>query len=131
MKSTVAALVAVVALSGCFKDETVAGYGGAGKIWRVTEIDGAQFTASATLAFSSAGRISGNAPCNSYSAEMKTPYPWFNVEAIQTTKQVCPDTGAENLFLAALSDMTLSEVLGDTLILSTPQGRTIILTADA
>lgn len=125
------ALMAAVALGGCSKDETVAAYGGAGKIWRVTEIDGAPFTERATLMFSPAGQISGDAPCNSYSASMTAPYPWFQTGPIRTTKKQCPDANAETLFLAALGQMTLSEVLGNTLILSTPEGRTLILQADA
>lgn len=117
-------------LLACTGDETVAAYGGADRNWRVVEIDNVPFNANATLRFVEKGQINGSAPCNSYFAAMTAPYPWFDAGPIGATRRMCADAEAETIFFEALSDMTLSEVLGDTLILSTPEGRSIILTSD-
>jgi len=49
---------------------------------------------------------------------------------IGATKMACPDLAAENLFFAALAEMTLSEVLGDTLLLSNDKGREMVFKAE-
>jgi heat shock protein HslJ len=123
--------LALMALAACQGDETVKAYGGADKTWRLVAIDDVPFAASATLVFPEAGKIAGLGPCNSYFATMTVPYPWFEAGPISSTKRMCPDHAAETAFFAALSKMTLSEVLGDTLLLSTPEGRTMLFKADA
>ncbi|WP_299829139.1 META domain-containing protein [uncultured Roseobacter sp.] len=125
-----ACLVALLALSACRGDETVTAYGAADKIWRLIEIDGASAPFEATLRFPGAGQIAGDAPCNSYSGAMTVPYPWFDAQEIVATQLACPDIDAETTYLAALTEMTLSEVLGDTLILSTAEGRKMVFKAD-
>lgn len=116
------AVLALLALTQCSRDETVAAYGGADALWRVTELNGAPFPASATLQFVPGGDISGMAPCNSYTGQMTAPYPWFETRGLVATKRVCPELRAETEFLNALSQATLSEVLADTLILTNPDG---------
>lgn len=86
-------------------------------------------TFTATLRFPQAGQIAGEGPCNSYTGAMTVPYPWFDAAEITITRRACPQLAEETAYLAALSDMTLSEVLGDTLILSTPEGRKLVFTA--
>jgi heat shock protein HslJ len=61
---------------------------------------------------------------------MSVPYPWFEVGPILSTKMACPELTAEMQFFRALNAMTLSEVLDKTLILSTPEGREMLFTAD-
>lgn len=122
------ALVLAVPLAACLGDETVARYGGGEHVWRLVEIDGAAYGASATLAFDGGGQISGEAPCNRYSGRMAAPYPWFEVGAIAVTRRACPDLAAEAAFFAALATMSLAEVSGGTLILSTPEGREMVFT---
>ena len=120
----------LLALAACQGDETVKAYGGADKTWRLIAIDDVPFAASATMVFPEAGKIAGQGPCNSYFATMTVPYPWFEAGPIGSTKRMCPDHAAEARFFTALSEMTLSEVLGDTLLLSTPEGRTMLFKAD-
>ena len=115
--------------AGCARDETVGAYGAADKIWVLSEIDGQLFPAEATLTFPGPGRIAGQAPCNRYFADMAAPYPWFETGPIASTRRICPDDAAERAYFEALSAMTLSEVLGDTLILSTEDGRSMVFTA--
>ena len=124
------ALAGVLAAAGCVADETVAAYGGANRIWTLTELDGAAFAARATLTFPERGQIAGEAPCNRFSGSMTTPYPWFETGPIASTKRACPELAAEQTFFAALGAMTQSEVLGDTLILRNDAGREMVFTAD-
>jgi heat shock protein HslJ len=114
--------------AACAHDETVASYKSPDKIWVLSEIDGAAFTAQATLTFPDPGRIAGEAPCNRYFADMTAPYPRFVSGPIASTRRICPDDAAERAYFEALSAMTLSEVQGDTLILSNKNGRSMTFT---
>lgn len=130
MKKTIV-LVSAMILANCAGDETVVAYGAADKVWRLVEIDDNAIDYTATLTFPEPGRLTGRAACNSFSTSMTTPYPWFETGPIATTRAICPEIKQEQTFLEALSEMTLSEVLGDTLILSTPEGRSMVFKADA
>lgn len=123
---TLAVLFSALAVAGCPSDETVGAYGAADRVWTLTEIDGAPFSQHATLTFREDGKIAGKAPCNSYSGAMSAPYPWFETGPIAVTRMACPDLEAETAFFAALGEMTLSEVSGDTLVLSTENGREMV-----
>ncbi|MFU8836430.1 META domain-containing protein [Roseovarius autotrophicus] len=123
---TLLLLSAMAALGYC-KDETVAGHGGADLAWHLTSIDGTPFIARATMRFPEEGAIAGEAPCNRFTARQTVPYPWFHAEEIATTTRLaCPDLEAETEFLHALAEMTLVEVTGPVLILSTEDGREMI-----
>ena len=122
-------LILLVLLSACRDDESVRAYGAADKQWRLIELNDQPFTAKATLTFPEEGRIAGNAPCNSYSGTMIVPYPWFEAGPIAATKRACPDLAEESEFFAALDAVTLSEVLGDTMILSNTDGLSMVFKA--
>ncbi|TMM52987.1 META domain-containing protein [Sulfitobacter sabulilitoris] len=119
--------LSILGFLGC-ADETVTAYGAADKTWRLTELSGQPFSANATLTFPARGKIAGSAPCNRYTADMTVPYPWFETGPIAATRRACPDLDAESLYFDTLRAMTLSEVLGDTLILSTPGGAHMVFT---
>lgn len=119
----------IFALSACQADETLSGYGAAGVTWRLTSLDGAAFSARATLEFPEPGKISGAAPCNRYFGAQTAPYPWFKIEGLGRTKRACPELAQESAYFSALSEMTLSEVTGATLILSNDAGREMLFTA--
>jgi heat shock protein HslJ len=124
------ALVLIIcAFAGCREDETLGAYGAAERVWRLTELDGAPFAQRATLTIPEAGKITGKAPCNSYSGAMTAPYPWFETGPLAVTRMACPELTAETRFFAALGEMTLSEVAGDLLILSNDQGREMVFKA--
>ena len=123
------ALVPLLALFQCDKDETVAAYGAGGNIWHLQEIDQQPFPASATLSFSEEDRIGGQAPCNIYSGLQDAPYPWFEVKNLSATRMACPDLEAEGSYFAALMAMTQSEVSGDVLILRNEDGHEMVFTA--
>lgn len=123
-------LIAFVLLtSACQADETVTAYLTGPSVFNVVSIDGAPFAANAIIDLSEAGHIAGTAPCNQYSAEQKAVYPWFEAGMIIATRMACPDLDAESLYLTALSEMTLSEVAGDILILSNTDGREMVFQA--
>jgi heat shock protein HslJ len=119
-------LALVLLISACRGDETLRAYGAADRVWTLTELDGKRFAARATIEFPEEGRISGQAPCNRYFADLTVPYPWFETGPIGATKMACPDLDAEAQFFKALDAMSLSEVLNNTLILSTPEGREMV-----
>lgn len=121
-------LLPLLLATGCQNDETVAAYGGGTGLWQLIEIDGKTFPARATLGFPEPGRIAGAAPCNAYSGPMTAPYPWFDAGDIAVTRRACPELAAETAFFDALTSMTLAEIAGDTLILSTPDGREMVFT---
>ncbi|WP_420395711.1 META domain-containing protein [Nioella sp.] len=78
-----------------------------------------------TLDLTARGQISGQGPCNRYSAPQTAPYPWFEPGPLASTRAICPDLAVEQRFLAALSGMTLAEVSGPVLILSNDAGDTL------
>ena len=125
-----ALLLIAMSLMGYCKDETVSGHGGKVAVWVLHSIDSTPFEARATLTFPEEGVIAGEAPCNRYSAQQTVPYPWFSTERIISTKRACPDLEAENHYLRALSEMTLVETAGDTLLLSNDAGREMVFRAE-
>jgi len=124
-----ALIAGLLGLSQCGADETVAGYGGAGRVWTLTELNGAPFDARATLTFPEDGKISGQAACNGFSGPMTAPYPWFEVGDMIVTRMACPDLDKETAYLQALGQATQSEVADDTLILSNDDGLEMVFKA--
>lgn len=124
-----ACLPALLIATACVGDETLSAYGAADKVWQLQSIDGAEFSASASLTFPEPGVIAGRAPCNSFRGRQSAPYPWFAAEALAATRAACPELEAEADFLQALGEMTLAEVTGDVLILSNDQGREMLFNA--
>ena len=117
------------ALSGCFKDETLTGYGAAGQTWILQELDGKAFASEARLTFPAPRRIAGKTPCNRFSGKQSAPYPWFQAEALAVTRMACPELPQEARFLEALQEMREVEVSGPVLILRNEQGREMLFTA--
>ncbi len=122
-------MMLALAITGCSQDETLTGYGAAAHGWQLSELNGARFTARATLEFPEPGELVGQAPCNRYFGTQNAPYPWFKAENIGATRMACPDLGQEQVFLQALTNMTQAEVQGQTLILSNEDGGEMVFTA--
>ncbi|WP_299146906.1 META domain-containing protein [uncultured Tateyamaria sp.] len=125
----IAAFALIGFIPTCQADETVARYGAAGVTWTLTTLNGATFAPRATLEFEPGGPMSGQAPCNRFTATNSVPYPWFETGPIAATKMACPDLDAETAYLGALSLMTQSEVRGDTLFLRNDDGGEMVFTA--
>lgn len=124
------ALTMLLLLNICQGDETLTAYGASDRTWVVTEIDGQPFSARATISFPEQGRFGGQGPCNTYGGAQTAPYPWFQIEAIRSTKRACADLQAENRYFDALRAMTISEVSGATMVLSNEAGREIVFRAE-
>lgn len=122
-------LLNLIALTACRADESLSQFADPEAEYHLIELDGAAFVARATIAFPTEGEVTGQAPCNRYFAAQSVPYPWFQVHNIGATRMACPELDAEAAFFAALEDMTLSEVLGDTLILTNEAGRKMVFVA--
>lgn len=130
MSRTLTILSLLIALGACRGDETLSAYGAADKIWRLVEINSNPLSAAVTLTFPEPGTLAGAAPCNRYSGQQRVPYPWFEAAKVVTTRKNCPEISAEISYLAALQAATLSEVSGNTLILSSTAGMTLVFKAD-
>lgn len=123
-------LLLLLLCTACRGDETLAAYGAGDKTWKLIELDGAPFTARATLTFPEPGRITGQAPCNRFNSTQNAPYPWFEMGEAMTTRMACPEMAEETRFLSALSAMTQSEVLGNSLILRNETGGEMVFEAE-
>lgn len=82
-------LAILLILCACGPDETVSAYA-ANTAYSLDGIDSAPFAARATMVFSD-GTVSGEGPCNSYSAPLTVPYPWFETGPVVSTRRACPD----------------------------------------
>ena len=95
-------------LHGFLIDETLAGYMPKNTVWQLTEMDGV-----------------------AVSAHQTAPYPWIRIERLVATKRACPNLALETRYLTQLQSMTLSEISGPVLLLSTETGDTLAFrTAD-
>lgn len=117
-------------VTACTGDETVTGYGAAGKLWVLKEIDGQPFSARATLSFAEDGSVTGKAPCNTFGASQSEPYPWIKITGMRVTRSICPEIQAEQAFFSALGEMELVEVLDNTMLLKTEAGREMLFHAE-
>ncbi|PHQ99872.1 MAG: META domain-containing protein [Marinosulfonomonas sp.] len=120
------AFLTLLALTACKYDESISGYTDADAIWTLVELDDKPFTARATITFPSKGKVTGQAPCNTYASTQTVPLPWFKLGPIMSTKMACADLATEQQFFAALSEMTLAETLADTMILTSEDGREMV-----
>ncbi|WP_296417913.1 META domain-containing protein [Pseudooctadecabacter sp.] len=129
MIKTAAFLIPLVALNACGTDETVSGYADPDATYHLIEMDGVTPVAPATIRFPEQGRVTGQGPCNAYMASQTVPYPWFNVDAIASTRRACPHLPQEAAYFRLLENMTLAEVTDTILILSDTEGRMLIFEA--
>jgi heat shock protein HslJ len=98
--------------------------------WRLLAMDGTPVAFRATLVFGSDNSVSGQAPCNRYSAPNRAALPQLAIGPIRTTRMACRWLAAERDFLDALSRMTRAGIAsGERLVLSGPDGRTMTFTA--
>lgn len=120
------ALITVLLISACMRDETISAYGASGVTWHLQELNGAPVSAPMTLEFLEGGAIRGDAPCNQFNGQNVAPYPWIEVKQLIQTERACSELAAEVEFLVALQSMQQSEVAGETLILRHEDGREMV-----
>jgi heat shock protein HslJ len=88
-----------------------------GDDWVLTHVDGAAVSYSARLNLSQAGQVTGQAPCNSYFADVTLDGAAFTLGPIGATKMACPQMGDEADFLVALGGVQTIELSADRLVL--------------
>ena len=89
--------------------------------WTLTEIDGSHVTFTATLDLSQPGKLTGQAPCNSYGGTLSAEGQKFIPGPILSTKMACDELADENLYLQALQMTESAVVAGDLLTLTGEQ----------
>jgi heat shock protein HslJ len=119
-------LLALLFLSACGKDEGISGYTDTNAVWGLVQMNGREVPVGITLAFPSRGKLTGRAPCNSYSGAQKAPLPWFEAASVVSTKRACPQMSLETEYFTTLNAMQFSEATGDTLVLNADSGLTLM-----
>lgn len=112
-------------LAACGADETISAFGG-GDDYVLIELNGTPVATEITLNISDNGQISGQGPCNRYSADQSAPYPWFAIGPIISTRMACPDLPLEADYFSTLESMTIAEVAGPVLILSNDSNEMLV-----
>jgi heat shock protein HslJ len=92
-------------------------------------LDGAPFAARATLVLGPGDTVSGQGPCNRWSAPLAGPLPAFRLGPVVATEMACADLAAEAAFFAALAATTRAELTGDRLVLSGAEGAELVFRA--
>lgn len=91
-------------------------------MWHLVSVDGEAATAGLTLRFLPDGSVSGEGPCNRFSARQTAPLPWFALGPILATKRGCAALDDEQVLFQRLAEMRFAEIQGEVLLLSGPRG---------
>lgn len=106
-------LLAAAVLSACVAsggaDETALAPDFSKMDWILAAVDGKPPGYSATLNLGAPGRLSGQAPCNRYFANVTREGEVFRPGAIGATRMACPDLAGEAEFLGILGLVTKAE----------------------
>lgn len=97
--------------------------------WRLVSLNGADFTASATMTFLPDGTLQGDGPCNTYGGQLAALPPAWALGPVRSTRMACDALEAEAAFFTALSAMTTADQDTDTLTLTAPDGSTLVFAA--
>jgi heat shock protein HslJ len=91
-----------------------------GTEWRLVELDGAPFPARATATLTEDGRVTGQAPCNRFTATWTGRWPELAFAPAASTRMACPELEAETAFFAALGRIDRAALGPDGLTLTGP-----------
>mgnify|MGYP006428245595 CR=1 FL=1 len=119
----------MLTLAACGRDETLTAFVPDGVSWQLSEITGAEAPPQARLTFPRARRLVLRTPCGRTAARIAAPYPWFELSGPLRRDRPCKKGAGGGPALSTLARMTLAEVAGETLILSTPGGAAMVFTA--
>ncbi len=117
-------LISTLLLSACAA-ETIFSQTDTSDVWVLQRLNTEMVPAKITLTFPEKGQISGQAPCNQYSARQKAPLPWFEAGPIRATRRACDNLALEQSYFEALSNMTLIERKGKVLLLTNEKGQSL------
>ncbi len=120
-------LISTLILSACAA-ETIFNQTDTSDVWVLQSMNTEPVPVKITLTFPEKGQISGQAPCNHYSARQKAPLPWFEAGKIRATRRACDKLALEQSYFEALSRMTLIERKGKVLLLTNEQDQSLLFT---
>lgn len=126
MKLGLLSVIVALGLSACAPTETVTQYGGSAYDWKLAEIDGSAVNYNAQLAFETDGTVHGEGPCNGFSGQQSKSYPWVEIQIDFVEELYCSGIDNEEVFLTALTEMTLIEVSGPNMVMSNDAGRQMV-----
>lgn len=89
-----------------------------GKDWILIEVDGGKPGYAASLSLAQPGKITGQAPCNSYFGSIMQTGDSFVVGGLAATRMACPDLAAEAAYLQMLQAVSHGVVQDGLLILT-------------
>lgn len=99
--------------------------------WQLLAIDGVVVDMPATLRIGTDGSLSGQAPCNGWSAANGATLPDLALGGIRATRMACDRLADEDAFFAVLALMTRLEQDGDrALVLTGAEGRSMEFVRD-
>ncbi|MDA8585614.1 META domain-containing protein [Rhodobacteraceae bacterium] len=124
-----ASLGFVLSFLGC-ADESVTGYADRNAVYRLIEIAGAEPELDADLTFPSRGAIRVETSCGLYEISTDVPYPWIAMSRAVVTPRECDARGADAIFFGEMMRVTLAEVTGPVLILTTDDGDLLVFRAE-
>ena len=100
--------VAVLALAACVEEDKAAG-----PDWMLSLVDGQTVDYTATLSLAESGRVTGQAPCNRYFADVTRNGASFKLGLIGATRMACLQIKGEAEFFQTLQAMeTATEAPG-------------------
>ncbi|MCP4825353.1 MAG: META domain-containing protein [Shimia sp.] len=126
MKLGLLSVIVALGMSACAPTETVTQYGGSAYDWKLAEIDGSAVNYDAQLAFETDGTVHGEGPCNGFSGQQSKPYPWVEIQIDFVEELYCSGIDNEEVFLTALTEMTLIEVSAPNMVMSNDAGRQMV-----
>lgn len=91
-----------------------------GTSWKVAEINGEPFKASAVATLTEDGHVTGKAPCNNFNAGYTGHWPDITFQPAMRTMMACPDLPAEDQFFAAMEKVNHGEVRESDMLLTGP-----------
>ena len=122
--------LALLALAGCLRDETVSGYAEPGAVYRLEAVDDRPARTAFALVFPRPGRAEGQGDCLSFTARQTAPYPWFELVDERIRLPDCVHTQEERAVVLLVLAMTIAEFSGDRLLLSDEAGRALLFRAE-
>ncbi|MEM9715524.1 MAG: META domain-containing protein [Pseudomonadota bacterium] len=121
MIRALAALGIILAMAGCQKDETIAGFTTPDTVWNLELINDTPVEPVFTIQFAEDGRTFGQADCNRFTSVQSAPYPWFDLGPIAVTKALCLNNQDEGRYILALDAAETVEIAGDVLLITGPE----------
>lgn len=115
---SLAGLVLAACVQSGHADEAALAPGFTGIEWVLTTVDGKPAAYSATLDLGQPGRVTGQAPCNHYFADLTQADDSFRMRAIGATKMACPQMAEEAAYFQVLQGIEFAQAGQGTLTLT-------------